>query len=1182
MAIEAVRDFGIDVAVTLERALTMAFDEASGAVDRGMDQLFASAPGALNAALRQSFNGASGVVHSALDDAFDGTSDAVNTAFENAFNTASPTVNNAIHQVFAGASGAVNDGWERAFGSSPEAVNSLLLNTFASAEGAVNTALEGAFSRASGAVDDALLSVFESAPAVLDTALNAAFARASDSLNGALVGLMTDGPQSALAGAVDGLLGASPQQVADAVRDVFQSAPAAVRTAVADAFHAAPGAVNSALDAAFVTAPQRLSAAVDAAFEPTAGALNTALDAVFADASTAVDTALDAAFGGVSETANNTLNDAFDQTHDTVNSALEGVFGTASDTVNGAWASVFGSSPEALNTAMDAVFGSTQEAVNGVLLDAFASAQGTVNTALESVFAEATGTIKGVVDNAFGSVRGTLNNALKGAFDQGANLAGSLGKLDPRLLAVKTRAMAAAAGTKAMTLATTASAKATTVWATAKKGAAVAARAFNTALRANPLGLILTAITAVVGALTWFFTQTESGKQIWATVWSGIQSAMATAWEFIQPIWNGFLGALGRVGEMLNWLWTEVVQPVFALIGAAFQLWWNGYVQPIWSAFTAALEVVGGVLNWLWESVVQPVIGLIAEAISLWWNYYVQPIWNAFTAALEMVGAVLNWLWETVVQPVIGLIGERISSVWNGIKPVWDGFQAALHTVGAAFRSMWEEYIKPAWDTFQTAFQTGWDTIKNAIETGKGWFEGLRTTIEEIINKISDLWNSIEIPGPLASALEGAANALDATNALPWVGGKASGGYISGPGTGTSDSILARLSNGEFVINAASTRRNRPLLEAINNGAVPGYATGGFVTKSGLIELAKQVDGKPYEWGGTNWGDCSGAVSALANYVAGRPPFDTRFWTGNQAEALAQRGFESGLGPSGSLRIGWFTGGPYGGHTSATLPNGVNFEMGGKSGNGQYGGTAVGANAPAYTNHAHFVFDTVSEQSPASQPPTTGGESPNQNVDSGDSDLSPAQQREAALFDDIVSNFQNAGDSFVDGQLSDIRNVFGAPSLDETPLFKAAAAWNQSVTDFNDYRTEQAEWEAENGRTPAGLDAPIIYDPNRGPEQFLDLPGRLANSFLKYLVPSRYDNGGWLQPGLSLVENKTGKPEPVFNPQQWSQLSELAQPGGTTDNSLTIENLHTGMTAAELRRELNLIQKERSLGFVRR
>lgn len=47
--------------------------------------------------------------------------------------------------------------------------------------------------------------------------------------------------------------------------------------------------------------------------------------------------------------------------------------------------------------------------------------------------------------------------------------------------------------------------------------------------------------------------------------------------------------------------------------------------------------------------------------------------------------------------------------------------------------------------------------------------------------------------------------------------GFANGGYVSGPGTGRSDSIPARLSNGEFVVNASSTRRNRQLLEAINS-----------------------------------------------------------------------------------------------------------------------------------------------------------------------------------------------------------------------------------------------------------------------------------------------------------------------------------------------------------------------------
>lgn len=59
--------------------------------------------------------------------------------------------------------------------------------------------------------------------------------------------------------------------------------------------------------------------------------------------------------------------------------------------------------------------------------------------------------------------------------------------------------------------------------------------------------------------------------------------------------------------------------------------------------------------------------------------------------------------------------------------------------------------------------------------------------------------------------------------------GFASGGKVSGPGTGTSDSIPAMLSNGEFVVNAAQARKYRALLEAINGGHVPHLKGGGFL-----------------------------------------------------------------------------------------------------------------------------------------------------------------------------------------------------------------------------------------------------------------------------------------------------------------------------------------------------------------
>lgn len=58
---------------------------------------------------------------------------------------------------------------------------------------------------------------------------------------------------------------------------------------------------------------------------------------------------------------------------------------------------------------------------------------------------------------------------------------------------------------------------------------------------------------------------------------------------------------------------------------------------------------------------------------------------------------------------------------------------------------------------------------------------------------------------------------------------KAGGGLISGPGSATSDSIPAMLSDGEFVVRASATAKHRGLLEAINSDRIPRFADGGLV-----------------------------------------------------------------------------------------------------------------------------------------------------------------------------------------------------------------------------------------------------------------------------------------------------------------------------------------------------------------
>jgi len=56
--------------------------------------------------------------------------------------------------------------------------------------------------------------------------------------------------------------------------------------------------------------------------------------------------------------------------------------------------------------------------------------------------------------------------------------------------------------------------------------------------------------------------------------------------------------------------------------------------------------------------------------------------------------------------------------------------------------------------------------------------------------------------------------------------GFAKGGIISGPGTGTSDSIIARVSNGETIFDAETTKKYYPIIQAMFNNKLPGFAEG--------------------------------------------------------------------------------------------------------------------------------------------------------------------------------------------------------------------------------------------------------------------------------------------------------------------------------------------------------------------
>jgi tape measure domain-containing protein len=173
-------------------------------------------------------------------------------------------------------------------------------------------------------------------------------------------------------------------------------------------------------------------------------------------------------------------------------------------------------------------------------------------------------------------------------------------------------------------------------------------------------------------------------------------------------------------------------------------------------------------------------------------------------------------------------------------------------------------------DSFMVTFSN--QTFEFANRT-KTFFDNIAQTMQSAISLIP------ATAGENSSGSSTAGSSYDFTwNGFSALQKHADGGLITGAGTGTSDSILSRLSHGEFVINAVSVKKyGLETLARINNGTfanmrvrLPAFAKGGAVGRTG-----SQTAGNGMAAFTADLGTQVSSPVRIENYVDGQRVFDT-------------------------------------------------------------------------------------------------------------------------------------------------------------------------------------------------------------------------------------------------------------------------------------------------------------------
>ena len=298
-------------------------------------------------------------------------------------------------------------------------------------------------------------------------------------------------------------------------------------------------------------------------------------------------------------------------------------------------------------------------------------------------------------------------------------------------------------------------------------------KALNISMAANPVGLWVAGIAALVTALIWAWNNVDWFRNGIITAWEWIADASIWLWDNVLAdgwnrtvalfkwlggvfvsVWQNILQPVFQgIGTVVTWLWSNIIQPYFSFIwglwmslGEVFVAVWNNVLAPVFSWF-------GDIAMWLWEHALSPVFSWIGDkwqyvvlGMQFYWEMVLKPVFMA-------LATVAQWLWESVLSPVFSWIGEHWSTVMDIMVWAWENLLRPVWNVIATVAMwLWENVLSPVfswigekWQYVLLGMQFYWENVLKpvftAVATIARWLWD--AALSPVFTWIGNHWNTI-------------------------------------------------------------------------------------------------------------------------------------------------------------------------------------------------------------------------------------------------------------------------------------------------------------------------------------------------------------------------------------------------------------------------------------------------------
>lgn len=656
------------------------------------------------------------------------------------------------------------------------------------------------------------------------------------------------------------------------------------------------------------------------------------------------------------------------------------------------------------------------------------------------------------------------------------------------------------------------------------------------------LGFLVTAggtIALVLGgiaAATWVWTAAQGAFNavmamnpyvLIAAAVIGLVAGLVWAYNNVAWFRDGVDAALRWVGDTATWLWQSVFVPAWDAIAGSVSWAWTTVIQPVLSflwdllrivgaviftvlvaPFVIAWNIVAGIVSWAWTTVISPVLGAIGALFGWLWTNAVQP-------TLTAIGGLFSWLWASVIMPLVDLYVGYLRFLGDIFMWLWtNAVQPAMRGIGEVATWVWSNVLQPAFDGIMTGVR--------AVGDAFAWAVGI----------IGDVWGRIEgiVRPPVQFVVDVVYNA-GIRPAWNFIAGLfdlgllpemrfARGGLVPGYAPGR-DTVPALLSPGEGVLVPEAVRMlGADTVLAINAAARRGRRRNGAPVDGDIGYLGDRPGVQRFADGGiVGW--LWDTVGSIGSFVGGVVDFLS------DPAAAVRKVFEGldtgGLGGVGQLSEALFR------FPIKVVDGAIDWV-------------------------SSFVRDTIGD-----------------GADGAARGLAWARTQHGKPY-----QWGGAGNPSWDcsGFMAGITRVIRGESPGRIGT-TATMPWSGFARGlFGPFQIGNSKNTGSGIGHMAGTLLGVNVESAGGGKGVRVGPS--ARGATDGLFGERYsltfDQGGWLPPGMSLVRNGTGRPEPILTDAQWQLMREHSTASGGGD---TVVQARYPFSPAELDRLADTIERRR-------